>query len=56
MPTNSRTVLLLLIITLCAEVHKSRKTSKKLQCWYTSLQHPVNSKVTIFIDSDYVMR
>ena len=30
MPTNSGTVLLLLIITICTVLHKSRKTSKNI--------------------------
>ena len=53
MPTNSDTVLLLLLITMCAVLHES---SKKHQCRYTSFQYPLKSKVTIFIDSNYVMR
>ena len=56
MPTNSGTVLLLLLITLCAVLHKSSKNVKKHQCQYTSFQYPLKPKVTIFIDSNYVMR
>ena len=51
MPTNSGTVLLLLIITLCVI-----QNFKKCLCWYKSFQYPLNSKVTIFIDSNYVMQ
>ena len=55
MPTNSGTVLLLLIITHCAAWHKNRKTSNNL-CRYTSFQYPLFSKVTIVIDCNYVTR
>ena len=53
MPTNFGTVLLLLIITLCAVLYKS---IKKYQRRYTSFQHLFNSKVTIFTDSNYVVQ
>ena len=39
----------------CCKVTKRNKTSK-CQCRYTSFQYRFSSKVTIVIDSNYVMR
>ena len=41
-------------IIMCCTTQKLQNI-KKYQCWYTSFLYPLNSKVTIFIDSIDIM-